>query len=123
MSAAPIDPNDVSSGIKDGLLASVLGGMAMVARLLLSHEPVTFPWVVRRVAAASIFAVIVGYGIEDQIHSAGLRMAVIGASGYCAPEGLDYLLKWVRAKGEAEIKKVTGVSIKRDKNAKRKKAK
>jgi hypothetical protein len=115
MSAAPIDPNDVSSGIKDGLLASILGGMAMVARLLLSHEPVTFPWVVRRVAAAAIVAVIVGFSIEGQIHTPGLRMAVIGASGYCAPEGLDYLLKYVKAKGEAELNKVKGT-----KRAKRK---
>lgn len=120
MAAAPIDPNDVSSGIKDGLLASLLGGMAMVARLLLSTEPVTLGWVCRRVLAASIVAALVGVGIQDQIASTGLKMAVVGASGYVAPEALDYLLKYVKARGEAEVKKAT-VSVGRAKNAKRKK--
>ena len=30
-------------------------------------------------------------------------MATIGAIGYCSPEGLDYLIKWVKAKGEAKV--------------------
>ena len=122
MSAAPIDPNELPSGIKDGLLASLLGALAMVARLLLSTEPVTFGWVCRRVLAASIVAALVGAGIQDQIASTGLRMAVVGASGYVAPEALDYLLKYIKARGETEVKKA-GVIVGRAKNEKRKKTK
>lgn len=80
----------------------------MVARLLLSTEPVSFGWVVRRVLAAAITAALVGYGIQDHIQSPGLRMAVVGASGYAAPECLDYVLKYVKARGEKEIAAVSG---------------
>lgn len=104
MSASPIDPNEIPSGLKDGLLASMLGGLAMTARLLLSTEPVSIGWVCRRVLAAAIVASLVGMGIQDQIQSVGLRMAVVGAAGYTAPEALDYLLKYVKARGAAEIK-------------------
>jgi uncharacterized protein YlxP (DUF503 family) len=102
--STPLDPNDLPSGIKDGLLASLLGGLAMAARLLLSTEPVTMGWVIRRVLAAAIVASLVGIGIQDQIQSTGLRMAVVGAAGYTAPEALDYLLKYVKARGEAEVR-------------------
>lgn len=107
MSAAPINPEEIPHEVKDGLVASILGGLAMTARLLLSTEPVTFGWVVRRVFAAAITAAIVGYAVQDHIQSTGLRMGAVGAAGYAAPECLDYLLKYVKAKGEAEVAKVT----------------
>jgi len=75
----------------------------MTARLLLSTEPVSFGWVVRRVCAAAITAAMVGYAIQDHIQSPGLRMGVVGAAGYAAPECLDYLMRWIKAKGEKEV--------------------
>ena len=107
MSAAPFNPDDMPPELKDGVVASILGGLAMTARLLLSTEPVSFGWVVRRVLAAAITAALVGYGVQDHIQSVGLRMAAVGAAGYAAPECLDYLLKYVKAKGDAEVAKVT----------------
>lgn len=107
MSASPIDPESIPKELKDGLVASVLGGLAMTARLLLSTEPVTFGWVCRRVMAAAITAALVGYGVQEHISSPGLRMGVVGASGYAAPECLDYLLKYVKARGEKEVAAVT----------------
>jgi uncharacterized protein YlxP (DUF503 family) len=106
MSASPVNPDDIPHEVKDGLVASILGGLAMTARLLLSTEPVTFGWVVRRVLAAAITAALVGYAVQDHIQSTGLRMAAVGAAGYAAPECLDYLLKYIKAKGEAEVAKV-----------------
>ena len=103
----PIDHDQTQAIVKDGLVASILGGLAMTARLLLSTEPVSIGWVVRRVTAAAIVAAVVGYGIQDHISSPGLRMAVVGAAGYAAPEVLDYLLKYIKARGEAEVAKVT----------------
>lgn len=103
---APVDAESTQSIVKDGLVASILGGLAMTARLLLSTEPVSPGWVLRRVSAAAITAAIVGYGIQDHISSPGLRMAAVGAAGYSAPEALDYLIKIVKAKGEAELAKV-----------------
>jgi hypothetical protein len=107
VSAAPFNPDDMPPELKDGVVASILGGLAMTARLLLSTEPVSFGWVVRRVLAAAITAALVGYGVQDHIQSVGLRMAAVGAAGYAAPECLDYLLKYVKAKGDAEVAKVT----------------
>ena len=107
MSAAPFNPDEMPHEVKDGVVASVLGGLAMTARLLLSTEPVTFGWVVRRVLAAAITAALVGYAVQDHIQTTGLRMAAVGAAGYAAPECLDYLLRYVKAKGEAEVAKVT----------------
>jgi len=104
----PIDPESFPKELKDGVIASILGGLAMTARLLLSTEPVSLGWVVRRVLAAAITAALVGYAITDHIQSPGLKMAVVGASGYTAPECLDYLMKYIKARGEKEVAKVTG---------------
>jgi hypothetical protein len=103
-------PEDINGLVKDGLIASILGGLAMTARLLMSEEPVTVGWVLRRLLAASITAVLVGYGVKDYISSESLRLGVIGGCGYCAPEITDYLIKYVKARGEQEVKKVNGKS-------------
>jgi hypothetical protein len=99
----PIDPESFPKELKDGVIASILGGLAMTARLLLSTEPVSVGWVVRRVLAAAITAALVGYGIQDHIESPGLKMAVVGAAGYAAPECLDYLMRYIKSKGDAEV--------------------
>lgn len=96
-------PDDFNGLVKDGLIASVLGGLAMTARLLLSTEPVSLGWVVRRLAAASITAVLVGFGIKDQIQSESLRLCVIGICGYATPEVCDFLIKYLKARGEKEL--------------------
>ena len=103
----PLDNDSTQSLVKDGLVASILGGLAMTARLLLSTEPVSPGWVLRRITAAAITAALVGYAIADHISSPGLRMAVVGAAGYAAPEVLDYVLKYIKARGDAEVAKVT----------------
>ena len=104
----PIDPESLPKELKDGIVASVLGGLAMTARLLLSTEPVSLGWVVRRVLAAAITAALVGYGIQDHIQSPGLKMGVVGAAGYAAPECLDYLMRYIKARGEKEVAAVVG---------------
>jgi hypothetical protein len=104
----PIDPESFPKELKDGVIASILGGLAMTARLLLSQEPVSFWWVLRRVCAAAITAALVGYAIADHIESPGLRMAVVGAAGYAAPECLDYLMRYIKARGEKEVAAVVG---------------
>jgi hypothetical protein len=99
----PIDPESFPKELKDGVIASILGGLAMTARLLLSQEPVSVGWVIRRVLAAAITAALVGYAITDHIESPGLRMGVVGAAGYAAPECLDYLMRYIKNKGNAEV--------------------
>ena len=117
---APVDNEATQAIVKDGLVASILGGLAMTARLLLSTEPVSPGWVFRRITAAAITAALVGYGIQDHIASPGLRMAAVGAAGYAAPEVMDYVLKYIKARGEAEVAKVTKKPNGKKKPAKRK---
>lgn len=104
----PIDPEAIPSELKDGLTASILGGLAMTARLLLSTTPVSPGWVIRRVLAAGITSAVAGYAIAEHIQSPGLRMGAIGAIGYCAPEALDYLLKAFKARAEKEVSGIAG---------------
>ena len=118
---APVDNEATQAIVKDGLVASILGGLAMTARLLLSTEPVSPGWVFRRITAAAITAALVGYGIQDHIASPGLRMAAVGAAGYAAPEVMDYVLKYIKARGEAEVAKVTKKPNGKKKQAKRRK--
>ena len=117
----PIDNEATQSLVKDGLVASILGGLAMTARLLLSTEPVSAGWVLRRISAAAITAALVGYAITDHISSPGLRMGVVGAAGYAAPEVMDYVLKYLKARGDAEVAKVTKKPNDKKKPAKRRK--
>jgi hypothetical protein len=106
---------DLNGLVKDGVIASILGGLAMTARLLMSEEPVTPGWVIRRLLAASITAVMIGFGIKDHIQSESLRLCVIGGCGYCAPEICDYLIKYVKARGNNELKKVKSRGKKKNK--------
>lgn len=108
MSASPINPEELPPEVKDGVVAAVLGGMAMCARLLLSTTPVSPGWVIRRVLAAGITSCVAGYAIAEHIQSPGLRMGAIGAIGYCAPEALDYLLKAFKARAEKEVGAIAG---------------
>jgi hypothetical protein len=117
----PIDNEATQSLVKDGLVASILGGLAMTARLLLSTEPVSVGWVLRRITAAAITAALVGYAITDHISSPGLRMGVVGAAGYAAPEVMDYVLKYLKARGDAEVAKVTKKPHDKKKPSKRRK--
>ena len=116
----PVDSEQTQALVKDGLIASILGGLAMTARLLLSTEPVSPGWVFRRITAAAITAALVGYGIQDHIASPGLRMAAVGAAGYAAPEVMDYVLQYIKARGQAEVAKVTKKPNGKKKPAKRK---
>jgi hypothetical protein len=72
----------------------------------MSESPVTFGYIVRRMAAAGITSVLVGFAVQDYIHSEGLRFAAVGMAGYAAPEILDYALRYIKAKGEAKLSEV-----------------
>jgi hypothetical protein len=59
-------------------------------------------------AAAGITSVIVGFAVQDYLHSEGLRFAAVGMSGYLAPELLDYAIRLLKAKAEAKLAEVKG---------------
>jgi hypothetical protein len=119
VSAAPISPEEVPQVVKDGLVAAVLGSLAMAGRLLLSETPVSAGWVIRRILAAAITALFVGFYAQENIASVPLRYAVVGAAGYSAPECLDALLRFIKKRAEVEVGKAAEkVGIKKP-NAKR----
>jgi len=108
MSPPPaIDPESIPKELKDGVVAATIGAFSMAARLLLSEEKHTWGWVARRVCAASLTAAISGYALTEYISSPGLRMGAIGALAYSSPEVLDSLLRWVKARAEREVEKVS----------------
>lgn len=106
MSAAPVDPDQVPQEVKDGLVAGVLGSLAMAARLLLSQEPVSLGWVIRRLLAAGITALFVGFFLQEHVSSVPLRYAIIGVCGYSAPEVADYAARWLKGKMGQEVAKL-----------------
>jgi hypothetical protein len=103
----PIDPESIPKELKDGVVASTIGALSMAARLLLSEEKQTWGWAARRVMAASIAAVLANYALTDYITSSSLRTASVGGLAYASPEALDALLRWVKARAEREVEKVS----------------
>lgn len=99
---------EIGPYVKDSIIASILGGFAMCARILLSTEPVSFGFVLRRFLAAAITSAIVGLATKEHFTSTSLWLACVGGSGYAAPEVADYFLRYVKAKGEQKLKEVTG---------------
>ncbi len=122
MSASPFNPEDIPKEAREGFVAGIIGAMAMTARLLLSQDKQTWGWAARRVAAASITAVLTNYATQDYITSSSLRTAAVGALSYASPEALDALLRWVKARAEREVEKVAKPS-KQNGKASRKKRK
>jgi hypothetical protein len=105
--SAPLDPESIPREVRDGVIASVIGAFSMAARLMLSEEKHSWSWVARRVAVASLVACLSGYVLMDYISSPGLRMGAIGALAYSSPEALDAGLRWIKARAEREVEKVS----------------
>jgi hypothetical protein len=118
---SPSNPDDYQAIVKDSLIASVLGGGGMVARMLLSTEPLTFGWIVRRLVAASIIGVFAGFALQEHVSSLVMRFACIGLAGAAANEIMEGAIKWVNSKINKEVQSVTkGNSNGKTKRTKRK---
>lgn len=93
----------------------------MVARMLLSTEPLTFGWIVRRLVAASIIGVFAGFALQEHVSSLVMRFACIGLAGAAANEIMEGAIKWVNSKINKEVQSVTkGNSNGKTKRPKRK---
>ena len=116
MSAAP-NPNDLPPDtdklVSDAARFLPIGAAAMLARIVMSQEPVSLGWIARRMFFAAVTACIVGWATEGYLQSQGMRFAAVGAAGYAAPEVADFALNWIKAKGKAEVAKVKGKGKKR----------
>ena len=111
MSAAP-NPNDLPPDsdklISDAARFLPIGAAAMLARIVMSQDPVSFGWIARRMFFAAITACLVGWATDGYLHSQGMRFAAVGAAGFAAPEVADFAIRWIKARGNAEVEKVTG---------------
>lgn len=112
----PVD--DAQSGLdlvdslrNGGLTAMLIGAAGMVARILLSHdEGMTVGKAVRYVLAAGITAYFVDQGLQSTSMAHGLKTACLGISGAAATEIVEYAIRWIKAKGSAEVAKVKGAN-------------
>ncbi|CAB5238159.1 hypothetical protein UFOVP144_8 [uncultured Caudovirales phage] len=106
MSPTPPPSNEeYASLIKDGTIAAALGAAGMVSRMLLSPEPLTLGWIVRRLLASGLVSIFAGFALQDHITSLSLRYACIGLAGASAPELLDAGIAWAKNKANAEVSK------------------
>lgn len=95
----------------------------MVAKLLLStDEKMTWGKAARHVLAAGIVAWLVDQGLRDVAMAQGLKTACLGVAGASAVHIVDFAVEWVKARGQAEVAKVSGKPrAKKPTNARRKK--
>lgn len=76
----------------------------MIARLLLRPEDgMTIGKAIRHTLAAFITAMSVWYVIRDADIAGQFKAGCYGISGMAAPEILDGLLRWVKAKADAKV--------------------
>lgn len=95
--------------LKEGGFTAVLIGMAgMVARLLLSNEQgMTWGKALRHVLAAGIVAWLVNQGLKEVAMAEGLKTASLGVAGATATHIVDFAVEWVKARGNAEVAKLS----------------
>jgi hypothetical protein len=100
---------DIIDSLRNGgFTAMMIGAAGMVARILLSgDEGMTIGKAIRHVLAAGITAYLVGQGLDSTTMANGLKMACLGVSGAAATEIVEYAVRWVKAKGAAEVAKVS----------------
>jgi len=99
---------DIVQTLKEGgFTASLIGVAGMVARLLLADGKTSFGGAVRHVLAAGIVAYLVDQGLQEQSMARGLKVACVGISGATATEIVEFVIKWAKAKGSAEVAKLS----------------
>lgn len=107
MSASPIDPESLPPELKDGIIASVLGGLGMAARLLLEEREMTIGWVIRQTCAASLVALFAGFFLQEHVQSIALRYSLLGLIGWSAPQVAEKAASWLRSRMDSQVKAQT----------------
>lgn len=108
-------PEDAVQGLsffeqlrEGGFTAALIGMAGMVARLLLStEEGMTWGKAARHTLAAGIVAWLVSQGLKEVAMAEGLKTACLGISGATATHLVDFAIEWVKARGKAEVAKLS----------------
>jgi hypothetical protein len=130
MSATSGEVDAVSSSVRDGAVAVALGGASGIARALMSREPVSAGWIVRRALYSSFLGYTVNLVLPAYISSPGLAAATLALVCYFGTEIADTLpalgrrlasMIRDRVEGEAEDRLGTRSKKRRARDAKRRK--
>ena len=90
-----------------GFTAAIIGMAGMVAKILLSTDPnMTWGKAVRHTLAAGIVAWLVNEGLREVQMVEGLKTACLGISGATATHIVDFVIEWVKARGQSELAKI-----------------
>jgi hypothetical protein len=123
MSAAPssgLESVTSDEAIRQGIIASILGMSAMVARLLMSTDKQSLGSIARSSLAAGLTAYFVNQASKSYVEQENLRVFICGVAGFASPEILSFGLAWVKAKmqgklaeAEAQVRKARPKKTKR----------
>lgn len=106
MSAAPasgLESVTSDESIRQGIIASILGMAAMIARLLMSTDKATIGYIARSSVAAGLTAYFVNQASRSYVEQENLRVFICGVAGFASPEILSYGLAWVKAKMQGKV--------------------
>ena len=107
MSASPLQPPDQPDLWADDAKSAPIGFAMMMSRRLLSpNKPPLLEILIQAIAASGV-SVLVGWGIDEHIQSVKLKYALVGLAGAFAPEVIAFAYKYLQARFNQEVKKVT----------------
>lgn len=105
MSASPMNPEDISPEVKQGVLAGLLGMMGMAVKIILTDEKLKIGKVLTKLFVAVVVAVLSGFALDSYIENKKMLWALNGLSGYMALEVVAWAEGVVRARLSGELNK------------------
>lgn len=106
MSATPasgLEAVTSDEAVRQGIVASCLGMIAMIARLLMSTDKATIGYILRSSVAAGLTAYFVNEAARGYVEEENLRVFICGVSGFASPEILSYGLGWLKFKMQGKV--------------------
>jgi di/tricarboxylate transporter len=81
---APIDAEAISTEVKQGGIAGLLGMMGMAVKIILTDEKMKVGQILLHLFAAIVVAILSGYALSDYVTSQKMLWAANGVSGFMA---------------------------------------
>jgi hypothetical protein len=106
VSAAPasgLESVTSDEAVRQGIIASILGMAAMIARLLMSTDKASLGYIARSSVAAGLTAYFVNAASKSYVEQENLRVFICGVAGFASPEILSYGLAWLKAKMQGKV--------------------
>jgi di/tricarboxylate transporter len=80
----PLDAEAISTEVKQGGIAGLLGMMGMAVKIILTEEKMRIGQILLHLFAAIVVAVLSGYALSDYVTSQKMLWAANGVSGFMA---------------------------------------